>query len=75
MAERVQALAASGLWEAVNLPALREKPAPKTEAKPMAAPSTGVGTRFCSKLRWPWIAYVLRSSGALCSLCMYQAAS
>ena len=36
-AERVQALAASGLWEAVNLPALREKPAEKPVAKPERA--------------------------------------
>ena len=34
-------LAASGLWEAVNLPALREKPAEKPKAKPEAA-STAV---------------------------------
>ena len=40
-AERVQALAASGLWEAVNLPALREKPAEKPRAKPEGA-STAV---------------------------------
>ncbi len=46
VAERIQALAASGLWEAVNLPPLREKPASKTEAKPKAAASTGVGGAF-----------------------------
>ena len=40
--ERVQKLAASGLWEAVNLPALREKPAPKAEVKLKTAPSIGV---------------------------------
>ncbi len=40
-AERVQALAASGLWEAINLPALREKPSEKPMAKPEGA-STAV---------------------------------
>ena len=47
-AERVQALAASGLWEAVNLPALREKPAEKPKAKPEGA-STAV-----RRWRYPW---------------------